>query len=190
MSGWKFAPECRLCVHAKCRADKHPCNVCMSCVRNGFYRDNFDAKGPDNAKMGGEIANKSVPNEPCEACADTGWYGDNGPGIKGNRECHPCDQCMPFQRATRNAAPIERREQATFDAADGCVVCPHCRYVGRPSVEQDAHGYWIECKECGKAFSGILHFDSSGPYAEIQKLHNEPLAGQADKDCSAEGVVV
>jgi len=27
----------------------------------------------------------------CEDCHDTGWTGDNGPGIKGNREYHPCD---------------------------------------------------------------------------------------------------
>jgi len=29
----------------------------------------------------------------CEACHGTGYYGDNGPGIKGNREYQPCDQC-------------------------------------------------------------------------------------------------
>lgn len=27
----------------------------------------------------------------CETCKDTGWYGDNGPGIKGNREYVPCE---------------------------------------------------------------------------------------------------
>jgi hypothetical protein len=27
----------------------------------------------------------------CEQCHDTGWYGDNGPGIKGNREYQPCE---------------------------------------------------------------------------------------------------
>ncbi len=29
----------------------------------------------------------------CEYCHDTGWYGDNGPGTRGNRECMPCDMC-------------------------------------------------------------------------------------------------
>ncbi|MCK4821193.1 hypothetical protein KA005_35840 [bacterium] len=29
----------------------------------------------------------------CEECHDTGWYGDNGPGIKGNREYQRCE-CM------------------------------------------------------------------------------------------------
>ena len=29
----------------------------------------------------------------CEDCNDTGWYGDNGPGRKDNREYHPCDSC-------------------------------------------------------------------------------------------------
>ena len=27
----------------------------------------------------------------CEWCHDTGWYGDNGPGIEGNTEYLPCD---------------------------------------------------------------------------------------------------
>jgi len=27
----------------------------------------------------------------CELCNDTGWYGDNGPGIAGNREYIPCE---------------------------------------------------------------------------------------------------
>ena len=29
----------------------------------------------------------------CETCHDTGWYGDNGPGIKGNNEYQRCE-CM------------------------------------------------------------------------------------------------
>ena len=27
----------------------------------------------------------------CEQCHDTGWYGDNGPGMAGNREYMPCE---------------------------------------------------------------------------------------------------
>lgn len=34
-----------------------------------------------------------LPDPKCPACEGTGWYGDNGPGIKGNREYHRCDQC-------------------------------------------------------------------------------------------------
>ena len=30
-------------------------------------------------------------NKMCELCKGTGWYGDNGPGIKGNREYIPCE---------------------------------------------------------------------------------------------------
>jgi len=33
-------------------------------------------------------------------CKDTGWYGDNGAGIKGNREYLPCE-CDPALRAQR-----------------------------------------------------------------------------------------
>lgn len=31
----------------------------------------------------------------CETCQDTHFYGDNGPGIRGNSEWQPCDQCSP-----------------------------------------------------------------------------------------------
>ena len=31
----------------------------------------------------------------CDACAGTGWYGDNGPGILGNGEFIECDNCEP-----------------------------------------------------------------------------------------------
>jgi len=27
----------------------------------------------------------------CKLCRDTGWYGDNGPGIKGNNEYQRCE---------------------------------------------------------------------------------------------------
>ncbi|MCP4536023.1 MAG: hypothetical protein GY832_02655 [Chloroflexi bacterium] len=29
----------------------------------------------------------------CEYCDDTGWYGDKGPGMRGNSEYMPCDMC-------------------------------------------------------------------------------------------------
>lgn len=34
-------------------------------------------------------------NNNCELCNGTGWYGDNGPGIRGNREYVPCEHCNP-----------------------------------------------------------------------------------------------
>ena len=40
----------------------------------------------------------------CEQCKDTGWYGDNGPGIKGNREYIPCE-CRS-KPAKRPANPL------------------------------------------------------------------------------------
>jgi len=36
---------------------------------------------------------KTEANKKCEYCNDTGYYGDNGPGIVGNGEYHPCDEC-------------------------------------------------------------------------------------------------
>ncbi len=48
------------------------------------------------------------PAEFCELCHDTGYYGDNQPGIKGNREYHPCE-CNTMYRCRRVLA---RREMA------------------------------------------------------------------------------
>jgi len=31
----------------------------------------------------------------CELCEDTGWYGGNGPGRRGNAEYIPCEICNP-----------------------------------------------------------------------------------------------
>jgi len=53
----------------------------------------------------------TVSDEPCPACNDTGWYGDNGPGIKGNKEYIPCDQCTAFERAVRRRRNIENADQ-------------------------------------------------------------------------------
>jgi hypothetical protein len=34
----------------------------------------------------------------CEACDNTGFYGDNGPGRKGNQEWIDCDACLPWPK--------------------------------------------------------------------------------------------
>jgi DnaJ-class molecular chaperone len=44
----------------------------------------------------------------CEDCRDTGWYGDLGPGIRGNREYQRCE-CM---------APTKMK------------ICPTCNGAG------------------------------------------------------------
>ncbi len=31
----------------------------------------------------------------CDLCEGTGFYGDNGPGIRGNLEYVPCEKCNP-----------------------------------------------------------------------------------------------
>lgn len=39
-----------------------------------------------------QMNSKTVPS--CELCEGTGFYGDNGPGIKGNDEWQECE-CVP-----------------------------------------------------------------------------------------------
>lgn len=38
---------------------------------------------------------ENAKRKPCDHCNDTGYYGDNGPGISGNKEYQPCDMCYP-----------------------------------------------------------------------------------------------
>lgn len=45
------------------------------------------------------------PNDFCEECHDTGYVGDNGPGIRGNREYAPCE----CDFVARNKRKIARR---------------------------------------------------------------------------------
>lgn len=42
-------------------------------------------------------------NYKCEMCHDTGYYGDMGPGIKGNREYIPCE-CRQTPKLTALSA--------------------------------------------------------------------------------------
>lgn len=70
--------------------------TCCVCVGHGCSEDISERSRV------AEIRAK-VSEIPCEACADTGYYGDNGPGIRHNREYQLCDQCTAFERATRKA---------------------------------------------------------------------------------------
>ena len=120
MSGWKFAPECRLCVHAKCRADKHPCNVCMSCVRSGFYRDNFDAKGPDNANLAGPGDKAGFGQASgCENCGNAATKTAAHPEIGYVKTCNDCFSGQGM-KAVFNANLTGPGEQAGFGQASGC----------------------------------------------------------------------
>jgi hypothetical protein len=41
------------------------------------------------------VGGTAMVNKDCELCKGSGWYGDNGPGIRGNREYVPCEYCNP-----------------------------------------------------------------------------------------------
>ena len=50
-----------------------------------------------------------MSDKACEMCKDTGYYGDNGPGISRNNEYHECDYCEKGKALSHDA---ERRERA------------------------------------------------------------------------------
>ena len=53
----------------------------------------------------------------CETCRDTGYYGDNGPGIKGNGEYHRCDQCRVEPPALDELDTLRRQLAAANERA-------------------------------------------------------------------------
>jgi len=71
--------------------------------------------------------NVEVKNaEPCESCNDTGWCGDNGPGIRGNREYYPCEDCTAVERAQRTRMGEVGSRQSKTTVVHG----------GRPEIQQ------------------------------------------------------
>ena len=132
-------------------------------------------KDVDMTDGGYQFKTKTVPGETlgerrtrykCEVCRDTGWYGDNGPGLRGNREYHPCDQCPDL----RAKAEMEQDVECTsprWPGDDGTLAKdPHVEMkqdveLRRPKVDcrccrrDITHYYWVEthnkedlCKEC------------------------------------------
>jgi hypothetical protein len=57
------------------------------------------------------------PTGRCETCHDTGWYGDDGPGLWGNREVVRCD----CGRARKCAEPHHK-----YDLVAGIPWCCTC----------------------------------------------------------------
>ena len=59
------------------------------------------------------------PNDFCEDCHDTGYAGDNGPGIRENREYVPCE-CNFIARNKRKIArrPVPQRTPELSDGAN------------------------------------------------------------------------
>jgi hypothetical protein len=80
------------------------CNQVLLAPPVGDHGDHREARwfdvqwvvGPDRCD---KINHEETPPARCEVCDGTGFYGDNGPGVRGNREYQPCDQC----RGGRNA---------------------------------------------------------------------------------------
>lgn len=75
----------------------------------------------------------------CEVCQDTGYYGDNGPGIRGNNEYQLCDTDVHY-----------RARETTGD--QNSIPCPECGQRIRNLPEYGnmlAEGLEFECPACG-----------------------------------------
>lgn len=65
----------------------------------------------------------------CENCFDTGYYGDNGPMIRGNREFLPCE-CKRAGKVAEmnfNERMQKVKEWAKLETSGNCTeICEHC----------------------------------------------------------------
>lgn len=86
---------------------------------------------------------------PCEDCAGTAWYGDNGPGIPGNAEfvrcdCGPATKCTAgwHKMITQGANTTRDRRQRRKDIPVLPMKATEwlLRYIGHPAQPEIAHG--------------------------------------------------
>lgn len=86
-------------------------------------------------------------NKDCELCNGSGWYGDNGPGIRGNREYVPCEHCNP--KADGDYAVLgdgwrdARKEYPEHDN-DVLVYCDGCGGEDYYSLGKYVGGQWAD----------------------------------------------
>jgi hypothetical protein len=87
-------------------------------------------------------------NPNCEVCMGTGYYGDNGPGIKGNGEYQPCDQCNTPRGGEVGDAPCQVCGGSGFitynpnlnpseNPGAASARCPHCNAPQGREVESE-----------------------------------------------------
>ena len=114
-----------------------------------------------------QFKTKTIPGETlgarrkrykCEVCHDTGWYGDNGPGLRGNQESQPCDQCPDVRAKAEMEQDVELRRPK--------VDCRCCR-------RDITHYYWVEthnkedlCKECADHRDRLMEQNESARFKE------------------------
>lgn len=70
----------------------------------------------------------------CEVCKDTGYYGDNGAGIRGNREYQPCD--MPIHKGN-----LMIQEQQDLERARKYVDAEIRKRIETKTVEFNSGGF-------------------------------------------------
>lgn len=67
----------------------------------------------------------------CDLCGGTGWYGDQGPGMAGNSEYQPCEQCRPCRAEDPSRRMIELeawiREALPMLETAACIVIEDSR---------------------------------------------------------------
>jgi len=80
----------------------------------------------------------------CEICKDTGWYGDNGPGRRGNKEYIACECKAEGKEPIENTCKWERMDDESDCYETSCDQA-FCLTDGTPKENGFAY-----CAFCGK----------------------------------------
>jgi len=85
-------------------------------------------------------------HQKCEICEDTGFYGDNGAGVQGNREYVACDYCTPVERFRRKLHVCSR---------PGLIM-------GESNVRQQDDGSYLVTEKIGYIFGSEVEGQIEG----------------------------
>ena len=151
-------------------------------------RDRLNSRGLDLSTPSKE----SERGERCEYCNDSGYYGDNGPGLLGNTEAHECDQCavVPDPRMDFRGVLEEWVHQDDLATSKG----RHDRNeagVWIRLVHKDDHDHKIdrlerELAECREALAELRHallYLKRGECWCEASIDNPMMGGRHTKAC-------
>ncbi len=108
-------------------------------------------------QTGREVSDIMSKKCTCDTCHDTGFYGDNGPGTKNNREWCVCDACPESGtklegKLMSNARTLKKeneRLRATQEKPGLCYLCAVCGAPAYTDCLSLDTGATFTCERCG-----------------------------------------
>lgn len=121
----------------------------------------------------------------CETCNDTGYYGDMGPGIKGNYEYHRCDICKI------DPPVLDELDQAKAELAKVKAERDAMKKTIRPIMKSDGKQGWtldykqiLRIKEMAENVEHVSLEQTEAVMMSMLDNHFAILADEATSDAA------